>query len=355
MIALVKRGGYWYARGVFENVSVYKSLKTRDKDLAAAKVRAMENNILAGGMLRAIAWPEFLTEFTNWIRPHVKASSREKYEFVGERFGTFLRGAGLASLRGIGPSVISAYQQDRMQDEHPTRGIKVGPEGMKSDLRILRRIFSYAVQCGYLRENPVKVPRLNTTGGKTQPFTKEEIQKMMADRLVRLHPDLRAMVLTFLFTGLRISDVAGLRLDSIRWDENRLELVTKKRDKPLSLPLHPELAAALKVHVERLTPAQKASGLVFPTPSGKPNRSVDALMRRMWKRCGIVGGHCHRWRDTFAVALLAAGASLYDVSKLLAITMGVCERHYSPYVRELRERGRILVESARFPALQVGT
>jgi hypothetical protein len=55
------------------------------------------------------------------------------------------------------------------------------------------------------------------------------------------------------------------------------------------------------------------------------------------------------------VRLLAAGASLYDVAKLLGITVAIAERHYAPYVEELRERGKKLVSMLNFsPLAQYG-
>lgn len=41
-------------------------------------------------------------------------------------------------------------------------------------------------------------------------------------------------------------------------------------------------------------------------------------------------------------------APLYDVAKLLGITVAVAERHYSPYVQELQERGKRLVSALGF-------
>jgi hypothetical protein len=48
------------------------------------------------------------------------------------------------------------------------------------------------------------------------------------------------------------------------------------------------------------------------------------------------------------VRLLSQGASLYDVAKLLGIGVGVAEKHYAPYVRELKERGARLIEGLDF-------
>jgi integrase len=48
----------------------------------------------------------------------------------------------------------------------------------------------------------------------------------------------------------------------------------------------------------------------------------------------IVNGHTHRFRDTFAVALLENGNSIETVSRLLGHTsIKITERHYNPWVK----------------------
>jgi integrase len=63
-------------------------------------------------------------------------------------------------------------------------------------------------------------------------------------------------------------------------------------------------------------------------------------MLALGKRAGVPDAHPHRFRDTFAVDLLARGATPYDVAKLLGDTVDTIERHYAPFVKELRERAR---------------
>ena len=40
----------------------------------------------------------------------------------------------------------------------------------------------------------------------------------------------------------------------------------------------------------------------------------------------------HGYRDSFAVDMLARGASPYDVAKLLGDTVATVEKHYAPFV-----------------------
>ena len=68
-------------------------------------------------------------------------------------------------------------------------------------------------------------------------------------------------------------------------------------------------------------------------------------MLALGKRANVPNAHPHRFRDTLAVDMLARGATPYDVAKMLGDTIETIERHYTPFVRELRERVRHILES----------
>jgi hypothetical protein len=51
-----------------------------------------------------------------------------------------------------------------------------------------------------------------------------------------------------------------------------------------------------------------------------------------------------RFRDTLAIDMLLRGASPYDVAKMLGDTIETIEKHYTPFVRELRDRVRMFLE-----------
>ena len=68
-------------------------------------------------------------------------------------------------------------------------------------------------------------------------------------------------------------------------------------------------------------------------------------MLALGKRAGVAGAHPHRFRDTLAVDMLSRGASPYDVAKMLGDTIDTVERHYMPFVKELRERVRNILET----------
>lgn len=353
MLHLEKRGRVWYAVGQVHRRRFHQSLKTTDRTVAESLRRDLELQVLSGGRLRRILWPDFADEFERATSPHVKKTSLDVYLRTVRRFGKFFEGQNLQEVSSITPTTVADYTEDRGKDCHPSRGERIGAEGVKADLRILHRVLAYAVECGYLTENPVRYKNLSGRHGKTMPFNEEELVRILQDEVLKRRPYLRAVVLTFLFTGMRRSDVIAFPIEALELSEGRMMLRTQKRGRPVTLGLHPALQQALEVHLAFRTQAQKASPFVFTTSKGKVSRGIDYMLTQLFQRCGIVNGHPHRFRDTFAVKLLAQGASLYDVAKLLGINVATAERHYAPYVRELQERATKLIGQLSLPGQKV--
>jgi hypothetical protein len=63
------------------------------------------------------------------------------------------------------------------------------------------------------------------------------------------------------------------------------------------------------------------------------------------QRTGVADAHPHRFRDTFCVDLLARCVNPYNVARLMGITVEMLEKHYAPFVPELRDRVRTALES----------
>ena len=347
MLTTYKRGREWWIRGSLGDRPFRpRSLDTQYREVAARRAARFE--LESDGGLRSISWQDFQGEFLTGQALRVKPSTLKRYGFTLKRFGRFLGEKGIESVHLISSEIINRFLVARQSDRHPTRGCLVGAEGLKADLRILKRVFSVARAAGCIRENPIQQSNLSTRAGETRPFDAPEVQRLLADSRLKGDPRLRAQVLTFLYTGLRISDVIGAEAGSLKPGERILLVRTQKRGKSVALPVHPELARALDAYLAGRSPAQRASPWLFSTYTGKRVTNLAANLHRLFVRCGVQGAHPHRFRDTFAVRLLAQGASLYDVAKLLGITVGVAERHYAPYVEELRERGRRLVAKLDF-------
>ncbi|MBL0159623.1 MAG: tyrosine-type recombinase/integrase [Bryobacterales bacterium] len=158
----------------------------------------------------------------------------------------------------------------------------------------------------------------------TMPFDTEEM-----DRILQHAGENLTFALVLRHTGLRISDAAMLKTSE--FDGQRILLHMQKTGTPVSVPVPPMLC-------KLLGETEPKGGYYFLRGQSTALDNWTDLWRRqlakVFAKAGIVNGHPHRFRDTFAVDLLQKGVSLEEVSKLLGhASIRITERHYAPWVQ----------------------
>ena len=110
--------------------------------------------------------------------------------------------------------------------------------------------------------------------------------------------------------------------------------------------MHTELSFALEAEAQRRCPSSSDIVLLNPNtgmPLTRPRLYERVLA--LGRRANVADAHPHRFRDTFCVDMLARGTNPYSVAKLMGITVDMLEKHYAPFVTELRDRVRTALES----------
>jgi integrase/recombinase XerD len=157
-------------------------------------------------------------------------------------------------------------------------------------------------------------------------LTYEEIEALLAPPDGREPFDLRdqAVMEVLYGCGLRASEVAGLRVSDLVFDEQVLRVVGKG-GKERIVPFGGRAGAALTAWLEHGRPvaafdAAKAAGAVFVGPRGRPIRRED-VWRIVKKRATVAGVtktlYPHMLRHSFATHLLWGGADLRVVQAML--------------------------------------
>jgi len=269
-------------------------------------------------------------------------STRNRYDQTIRAFGAFLKEGEGSELRTFNRAFIENFKVWRLEKLR-SKKFSRGGRSLALDVAILHRIFSFAVETEMIEKNPVRLdgrPGDNPEGG-AQPFTGDQLRKLRD----AAGQDLLAFLL-FRWTGLRRSDAIALTWGEIDWDGAEINRLTQKRKKRVVLPISQELRFALEGEIERRKPGLEERVLLHPqTHEPMSVKRVYERMKALGVRAGVAHVHPHRFRDTFAVDMLAKGASPYDVAKLLGDTVSTVEKHYAPFVRELRERARRIMEN----------
>lgn len=290
---------------------------------------------------------DLVSGFKAWMPQRValdkmRDSTRIRYEQTCKAFGEFLKNRAIVYLDEITRAVIEDFKAWQLM-RVTKRNFSRGGRGVVLDTAILHRIFSYAIEFELIEKNPVRLD------GRPGDSAEHGAQPFKATDLMRLREAAGRDLLAFLllrWTGLRGSDAVGLQWGEIDWETREINRLTQKRRKRVILPIHQELFFALEVARDGRNPQPEDRVLLSPETNRPLTR--PRLYRRMialGRRAEVLDAHPHRFRDSFAVDLLSRGASPYDVAKLLGDTVDTIEKHYAPFVRELRERARRILET----------
>lgn len=238
------------------------------------------------------------------------------YSDLIRRFAEYL--APDAQIKDITPGVIKEYNRAVRQ-----RGLSKFTNHAYA--RTLKTFLKWLEREGYFSE-PIsrhvelpKVPKYEDVA--LEVLTDEEITHLLS--LLDPSTDVgcrdRAIVCLMLESGLRLEEVANLEVDDAHIKEMYVK-VRGKGDKEAYIPIGPTTQKALSRYLTAFRiPTDARTETFFLNIYGEPLKYevVKTMFDRLKKRSGISRLHPHLLRHTAATRMLANGADLHSVQRLL--------------------------------------
>jgi site-specific recombinase XerD len=172
----------------------------------------------------------------------ISPSHRARILYTLCNFIDYLSQQGIPQLSTVSPQDIHRYLQTLTDYCQRT---------IKSNFQILRWFFTYLYTSGFSHQNlSLSIPsiRMGATGA-TLPsvYTEDEILRLLkaVDRANPIGKRDYAILLMATKLGLRRSDLQNLKLENLKWETNRIELVQEKTGQVLNLPILEEIGVAL--------------------------------------------------------------------------------------------------------------
>lgn len=196
-------------------------------------------------------------------------------------------------------------------------------------LNALKHFFDFCLDRQLVHGNPVK-PSHFVRRGRPLPkaLSREQVQRLFAQID---HPMDRALFLVMLRGGLRVSEVAHLKLEHIDWEQQALHIVQGKGRKDRRVYLSPDAVASLHQCVEQ-HPGDRAHGYVFWNRKRLSHalsiKAIQKKMERYAKAAGIPAS-CHSLRHTFASNLLEHGAEVVTIRDFLGHSQIASSERYA--------------------------
>jgi len=196
-------------------------------------------------------------------------------------------------------------------------------------LNALKHFFAFCVEQQLVRGNPVK-PRHFVRRGHPLPkaLSREQVQRRFAQLA---HPMDRALFLVILRCGLRVSEVAQLKLEQIDWEQQALRIVQGTGRKDRCVYMSPDAVASVQQCLEQ-HPGARAQGYVFwNRKRAQHPLSVQAMQKKMERYAKAAGltASCHSLRPTFASHLLEHGAEVVAIRDFLGHSQIASSERYA--------------------------
>ncbi|GCE03844.1 tyrosine-type recombinase/integrase [Dictyobacter aurantiacus] len=198
----------------------------------------------------------------------------------------------------------------------------VSPLTVKGYVQVIKGFCSWCVEEELLEKNPASRLKLPSVPDYIIPtFSAEHIKAMLeaCDTSTPLGFRDFTIILVLLETGIRVSELCGLRLQDVYEDHIR---VFGKGRKEREVGIAPGVSKFLWKYVhQHRKPAADAENLVFVNRHGHPltRSGIERFLVELKEKAGIQGVRvsAHTFRHTFARIYLEQGGEIYKLSRLM--------------------------------------
>lgn len=256
---------------------------------------------------------------TLWLNDGLARNTLESYRRDVTQFAAWLDTASGKALLEAGPADLQrhlAWQVESKRAKPRTTGRLVSS---------LKRFFQFAVREGLRADNPaadLESPKLPRSLPKS--LSEAEVESLLAAPEVATAQGLRdrAMLETLYASGLRVSELVGLKTVQVSLDMGVVRVLGKGSKERLT-PLGEEAVAWIERYQKEGRPGllgARKSDALFVTARGTPmtRQAFWALVKRHAAKAGIGRAISpHTLRHAFATHLINHGADLRVVQLLL--------------------------------------
>jgi len=253
-----------------------------------------------------------------WMEEGLSRRTLEAYRSDLEGFAAWLAGAGRPGLLEAQEADVLAYLEARERRRYTERS-------QQRLLAALRRFYGHQLQAGRMAHDPTaRIRRRRRERPLPVTLLEEEVERLLRAPPVHTPEGLRdrAMLELLYATGLRVSELTGLRRDQLSLEQGVVRVVGKGGRERL-VPVGEEALAWLRRYLREGRPhltRGRESEHLFPTrrSAAMTRQAFWQRIRRYARRAGLKAKVTpHTLRHAFATHLLNRGADLRVVQLLL--------------------------------------
>src|SRR5258706_11073755 len=226
-----------------------------------------------------------------------------------EQLADFVGKSGVKNLNEIIKDNIDSFKANLTENSYTTKSISRKINSIKS-------FFSYVQANGLITENPslgVSHPKYDIK----PPRILNKIEYRALRDACREDVRMAAIVEVLLQTGMRISELANLKIGDVDQNTNQMTIRAYESHPERVIPLNPPAKEALLKYLE--TRPKSANTSVFITKTGNAFliRNIRSNLDRYFHAAGIENAKVNDLRHTFIAQQLTSGSPLVYISKLV--------------------------------------
>jgi integrase len=289
-VRFFQRGFSTYLKGIPWGEDFMRAYATALEGVKA-ECNTIDNSRTLPGSFDALCVAYYQSAAFHPLAPGTQADRRGVIEVFRRQHGT-------KPLKGLNRAHI-----------HSIVGAKAAKPGAANNLlKALKVMLAFAADIGLLDSNPViGIKKYKSRGGGFHPWTEAEVE-----RFRERHPTgskARLALELLLGTAQRRGDVVRLGWQAVRGTD--IAVRQQKTDRPLLIPMHPDLVAELSVLPK--------TNLTFVTMSSGAPYSAKAFGEWFRVRCneaGLPQCSAHGLRKLAATRLAEAGCSASEIAAI---------------------------------------
>ena len=299
-MSVYKRGENWYIDFTFKGQRIRKSIgpsrKGAEAVIAKKKAEIAENKFLdVRKEPDPVKFHEFAKEYLQWGKANKKESTYDgdilRMRHLDEEFEE-------KAIQEITTWDIEKWKAKRKE--------KVQAVTVNRELALIKHLFSRAVEWGKIKESPakkVKFLKLKGSDRRVKFLMPDEVQMLISNCSDSIKP----VVIVALNTGLRRSELLGLRWEQVDFEWGIITIIDSKNSDRRDIPMNKTVKDNLK-EMERIGP-NVFDGI---TPS-----IIKYGFNNVRIKAGRPDIRFHDLRHCFASGLVMEGIDLNTVRELL--------------------------------------
>lgn len=238
-----------------------------------------------------------------------------------------------------GKTSFSQVSTDDLKNFLKRLSSKFTPKTISRKINAIKTFYRFLLSEKIILQD-VSSPIIHPKYEDKQPRILSRLEYRALRDACREDPRTAAIVEVLLQTGIRIGEIANLRLEDIK--EKSLYIKPYESREGREVPLNKAAKAALS-HYLSVRPKTKET-IVFITKNGKPLlvRNIRSTIDRYFKKAGVKDACVNDLRHTFIYHQLIAGAPLSLISKIVGHKRQTSTKKYLELVKgQIKEKAKL--------------